>query len=661
ADGNYLLSGYSPSLPSGNKTTNSFGNNDYWIVKINDSGTKLSEDIFGGSSDDITTSLIATDDNGYIIGGRSASGINGNKTTANFGSNDYWVAKVAPPLVLSATPRTTTICAGNTLAIDYSITSCRDFKVGNTIKVELSDATGSFTSATLLLTQSTVASSGTLTVTIPITAVGEFYKIRVSSSSPKDTVIIGSLFTIVAQSKCNCLTDNMTIDWQQSYGGTLSDFSYVNIPTSDGGYILGGTSESGISGNKTTTNFGGTDYWIIKVDGNGIKQWEQVFGGTGNDELTSIISTTDGGYLIGGYSLSGISGNKTTANFGNNDYWIIKIDANGVKQWEKNYGGSDLDVLNSIVAVDDGTFLVGGTSSSPVSGNKLTPAYNSGLEDYWIIKIDADGNKIWEKVYGSSIADKLKTITASSDGNFWLCGISRGLPIFDKTTTNYGGQDFWIIKIDKDGTKISDYNYGGSLNETLQCAAIATDGSLILAGNTESSISGNKTTENFGNEDFWVIKIDNSGNIIWDKSYGGTNRELLSSITPTSDNGFYISGTSASGATGNKTTANIGGLGAFDYWVTKVDNNGNMIWDKSYGGTISDNLSSLLTTSDNGFIMTGFSYSTISGNKTTTNLGSSDYWLVKVAPPIELSATARTTTICAGNTLDIDYSITSCR
>src|SRR5690606_15431828 len=142
--------------------------------------------------------------------------------------------------------------------------------------------------------------------------------------------------------------------------------------TVDGGYILGGYSNSGASGNKTSTKLGLFDFWIVKIDENGEKIWDKSFGGISNNVLHCLQSTSDGGYLLGGYSNSGISANKSTAGFGDLDYWVVKIDANGNKLWDKTFGGIARDVLHTIIETSDGAFLLAGNSFSGATGNKTT-------------------------------------------------------------------------------------------------------------------------------------------------------------------------------------------------------------------------------------------------------------------------------------------------
>jgi hypothetical protein len=176
--------------------------------------------------------------------------------------------------------------------------------------------------------------------------------------------------------------------WDARFGGSDNDYFHSLQQTADGGYILGGFSYSGISGDKTQASQGDADYWIVKTDAGGVKQWDARFGGSNYDFFSSLKQTVDGGYILGGYSGSGNSGDKTQASQGGTDYWIVKTDTGGVKQWDARFGGSDDDGLWSLQQTADGGYILGGYSESGISGDK-TQASQGGY-DYWIVKTDAD-------------------------------------------------------------------------------------------------------------------------------------------------------------------------------------------------------------------------------------------------------------------------------
>ncbi|HRH48395.1 MAG TPA: hypothetical protein PLP23_06580 [Panacibacter sp.] len=184
---------------------------------------------------------------------------------------------------------------------------------------------------------------------------------------------------------------NENKQWDRCFGGSGVDFLYSLQLTVDGGYVLGRASDSGIGGDKTEDSRGTSDYWVVKIDSNGVKQWDKRFGGSSIDNFNSLQQTSDHGYILGGYSYSGIGGDKTENNRGNVDYWVVKIDINGAKQWDKRYGGSDIDQLNALEQTTDGGYVLGGYSASNVSGDKSEGS--RGSNDYWVLKIDTIGIK----------------------------------------------------------------------------------------------------------------------------------------------------------------------------------------------------------------------------------------------------------------------------
>ncbi len=404
--------------------------------------------------------------------------------------------------------------------------------------------------------------------------------------------------------------------WEQDFGGSGDDYIQSLQQTSDGGYILGGTSRSGISGNKTNAGFGGRDYWMVKVNANGNKQWEQSFGGATDDELYSLQQTSDGGYILGGGSDSTASGNKTSPNFGEYDYWLVKVDANGNKQWEHTFGGNARDILRSVQQTSDGGFILGGYSFTAATGNL----------DYWVVKVDATGNEEWEQAFGGNQNNLLYSLRQTSDGGYVLGGASASGVSRNKASPGFGGHDYWVVKLDADGNKQWEQSFGGLTDDFLFNLQPTSDGGYVLGGYSDSVVSGNKGSATFGNYDGWPVKVDANGNKQWERSLGGGGADFLRSIQQTSDGGFIFGGASASGVSGNKTSLSFG---SNDCWVVKVDASGNKQGEQSFGGTGNDEINSLQPTSDGGYILGGYSASGVSGNKTSANYGGNDYWIIK--------------------------------
>ena len=425
--------------------------------------------------------------------------------------------------------------------------------------------------------------------------------------------------------------------WQAAYGGNSGELLTSIQPAGDGGYILGGYSYSGVAGNKTSPGHGDADFWLVKVDGNGIKQWDKDFGGSAEDVMTTVQPTSDGGYILGGWSWSGADGNKTSASFGDRDYWLVKVDSSGNKQWEKVFGGTGADVLYSVQPTADGGYLLAGISDSPVSGNKT----NAGFGDYdiWLVKVDGSGNKQWEKVFGGTGGDYVRSLQPASDGGWILGGYSFSGVSGNKTTPNRGDYDYWLVKVDASGNKQWEQGFGGTSADQLMNARPTGDGGYLLAGYSFSGANGNKTSANLGDSDYWLVKVDGSGKKQWENTFGGTAADTLNDAQPTGDGGYVLAGYSASGVSGNKTNANFGGK---DYWLVKVDGSGTKQWERSFGGTGDDLLFSALPTGGGGYLLAGYSLSGVSGNKTNASFGAQDFWLVKVTIPFAPSTSSVT-------------------
>jgi hypothetical protein len=408
------------------------------------------------------------------------------------------------------------------------------------------------------------------------------------------------------------------IQWQQSFGGASDDLLYSMQPTSDGGYILGGYSESGISGNKNSTTYGNSDFWIVKLDANGNRQWEKIFGGTGYDELYALQQTGDGGYILGGVSDSGISGNKTNDSFGSFDYWLIKVDASGNKQWDQIFGGDGDDYFSGLQQTSDGGYLAGGFSNSDVSGNKTNSCF--GGFDYWVVKINAAGQKLWERSFGGSDDDWLNSLQKRADGGYSLGGYSLSGISGNKTNLGVGGLDYWVVTIDSNGNRQWEQSFG--VGES---------------------------------DDYCVARSDASGNKLWDKCFGGTGADDLYSIQQIGNGGYVLGGCSTSEATGNKTSA---AFGSGDYWLVGVNSGGEKLWEKVVGGANNDVLRSLYETEDGGFILGGYSYSDVSGNKTTAAFGGYDFWVVKLvitSPPV-ITSQPQSQTNASGSIVSLSVS-----
>jgi hypothetical protein len=415
------------------------------------------------------------------------------------------------------------------------------------------------------------------------------------------------------------------IEWQNTIGGSSYDYLYSCLQVSDGGYILSGQSSSNISGDKTENSYGGSDYWVVKIDSAGNIQWQNTIGGGNADNLKLIRSTPDGGYVLGGESFSNISGDKNENNLGGDDFWIVKIDSSGNIQWQNTIGGNSYEGFASISTTNDGGFILGGYSISDISGDKTENSY--GGYDYWVLKIDSAGNIQWQNTIGGNADDFLHTIERTDDGGFILGGSSNSNISADKTENSFGNSDYWVVKIDNVGNIQWQNTIGGNSYDELRVIKQTNDRGYILGGYSMSDISGDKTEGCFGFADYWIVKIDSIGNIQWQKTFGGEEEDDLYSIMQTGDGGYILGGDSNSSISGNKTEKSIGNT---DMWVVKTDSLGGIQWQNTIGGSDFQSLFTIANTSDESCLLGGSSISNISVDKDENCIGMYDYWVVKL-------------------------------
>jgi len=288
-------------------------------------------------------------------------------------------------------------------------------------------------------------------------------------------------------------------------------------------------------------------------------------------------------------------------------------------EWQKTYGGTGNDILQSVVETSASGYLLGGESTSEISGNKTAP--NLGNEDFWVVKLDSVGNILWQKTIGENSYQLLDVVLETLDNGYMLGGRNG---------------DYYIVKIDNNGTIEWQKTYGGSSRDDFTCMQQTSDGGYFLGGTSTSEVSGNKTVPNYGSTDYWVIKIDNNGTIEWQKTYGGSGNDRLTVLLEIKSGGYLFGGWSDSHTyVGNKT---VDTKGKIDYWLLRAGFTGEIIWQKSIGGDRDDELNDIQETSDGGYILGGSSNSDISGDKTESNIRYYDFWVVKLKAdsPLEI-------------------------
>lgn len=343
---------------------------------------------------------------------------------------------------------------------------------------------------------------------------------------------------------------SQNILWENSYGGKHAEFLYDAIPTPDYGFLLAGSSISNKNGNKADANKGDLDYWVWKMDEKGTPEWQKSFGGDGVDILQSVKLANDGGFILAGTSSSSISGDKKEACKGQEDFWIIKLDAKGNEIWQRTIGGSGQEKLLSIAQTKDGGYILGGTSSSNTAEpdekgviDKYGKSEDSrGSLDYWVVKLDTKGEIKWQKTLGGQYVDELKSIEQTNDKGYILGGYSNSPISGDKAQENFGLNDYWIIKLDENGNELWQRTLGGDQDDTLFALTQTNDGGFIAGGNSNSGATNSKSKSNQNGADFWVLKLDKTGTIEWQETYNYGKKDVLTSIVENVDGTFLIGG-----------------------------------------------------------------------------------------------------------------------
>jgi hypothetical protein len=440
--------------------------------------------------------------------------------------------------------------------------------------------------------------------------------------------------------------------WDKRFAGDSTDQLMCMSRNAAGNLFLGGYSNSKSSAEKSQTTKGGNDYWIVKTDSNGNKLWDFTYGTNANDFLYSVVATPDGGCLAGGYTTGGKNNDKSQSSFGSADFWIIRLNANGVKLWDSAYGGNSYEELHHIEPCNDKGFLLAGVSYTGKNGNKKSG--NKGDADVWIIKIDSAGRMQWDSTYGGRGFDNCYRAHQTQDGGFLIGATSRSPISGNKTQDSIGNADVWLVKITATGAIQWDKVFGGNKVEELMNFAELSDGGFILPINSNSDTSGNKKVLAKGYLDIWLIRINANGDKIWERAIGGNSDDRIWAITRNQDKGFTLGGYSFS-IIGDRAQLNIGGA---DYWIIKTDSGGKPLWDERFGGRRDDILQDMMIMPSGNMVLGGYSRSGKGFDRTQDTLNNFyDYWITKVRPS-KFFITKIDTLLCPNDAVYIHYNTT---
>lgn len=364
--------------------------------------------------------------------------------------------------------------------------------------------------------------------------------------------------------------------WSKTYGGPGSEDALSSSPTADGGVlVIGETDAYGV---------GGYDAWLLKLDATGELEWSRSLGGPDSDWLNYGCPTPDGGtILVGeyGYDWSQL------------DAWVVKLDAEGRLTWDARYGTPvGTERFHSVVPSADGGYVMAGTRST-VGNDEF---------DIWLVKVDADGAIVWQRAYGGDQHDKQMRFTMQMDAT------TEGGYILTCATASFskGLWDYWILKVDADGNRVWDRAVGEAGYDGAKVTRRAAGGGYWIGGSSSSFGAGGL--------DYWILRLDEGGNIRWQMMYGGAGEEWLYAIEPLPSGGCVLAGTTTSF-----------GAGQHDYWFLEIDDDGAIRWQRTYGGVLDEDTyaMSLSRTADQGFLF--------AGRIESAGTGPSDVWVMKLA------------------------------
>lgn len=410
-------------------------------------------------------------------------------------------------------------------------------------------------------------------------------------------------------------------EWQRCFGGTSGEDGRYVIQTNDGGYVMTGTTFS--NDGDVNGNHGGGDVWLVKLTNLGAIQWQRALGGSGADRATCVQELDGGGYVIAGSTFSNdgdVSGhhNPTGAD---HDIWVVRVDINGTIVWQRCLGGIGADQAHAIRQTTDGGFIVVGETYS-TGGDVIG---NHGGGDAWVVKLSENGTTQWQRCFGGSSWDVASDVWPTIDGGYIFAGWSRSQ---DGDVTGVHGmiaEDFWVVKLNDVGQMEWQRCLGGTYDDRAKSIQQTTDAGYIVAGYTASEFNDGDVSGIHGGADYWVVKLDAFGSLEWQKCLGGSSTDFCYSVHQTTDGGYFLGGWTGSND-GDVTAV----LGSWDFWVVRLNESGAIVWQRSLGGGDWDHAWKAQQTSDGGYVVGGYTGSDngdVSGNN-----GGWDFWVVKLGP-----------------------------
>ena len=449
------------------------------------------------------------------------------------------------------------------------------------------------------------------------------------------------------------------IEWQKSLGGSSYEEAKCIQSTPDGGYIMAGNTGStdvNLSGIHSANN---SDGWVVKLSSTGTIEWQKCIGGSAFDIFNSIQPTSDGGYIAVGYTDSNngdVSGNHSASSIGyyppdhnfidSTDAWVVKLSSTGTIEWQKCLGGTGTDEAKSVQLIAQGGYIITGYTTSndgDVSNHRPNVHETTNYPwdtydispDAWVVKLTSSGAIVWEKCLDTGNIDNVifndeygESIQPTVDGGFIMSGGAR---LRGPDNSMYYYATPWVVKIDSTGNQQWDYfGIECTIDGKFKSIELTSDGGYIMAG--------------YACSDLYVVKLNSMGTQLWVKYFGGSSYEGANSIKPTIDGGYILAGETSSNNNRDVTVNH----GSYDAWILRLNSVGNLLWQKCLGGTGFDQASSIAIAPDGGYIMAGCN--TSSNGDVAGNNGSKDAWVVKLVSDLPPTSTS-SQTFCQGATV----------
>lgn len=425
---------------------------------------------------------------------------------------------------------------------------------------------------------------------------------------------------------------NLTIHWQKSLGGKNNEYAYASTPTTDGGYVIVGSTNNNKDGDvpasKAFSGAGGSDIWVVKLNNWGEIEWSKTFGGTKDDVATDVLETKDKGILL--VATTSSTDGEATGNGSRGGLILLKLKIDGSIEWRKvfasgysvgeiSFAKADANSKPTIKPTADGGYILGATIN-PIN-----------TTDFWLSKLNATGDIQWTKTYGSSSNDSMNEVIVCNDGGFLMVGGTEGSNL-EISGAGKGFIDFCIMKADANGRLLWLRALGGTNLDMAYSAIEATDNAYIIVGETNST--NGDMTPNLGQKDGVLVKYSaTEGRLLWKVLTGGDDIDGLYTIKKASTGKLFAMGISSSVIGKVKPNGPVG-----DIWLVNIENSGAISSHTMFGGADSDIARGAFPTTDGGFIIAGNSDS-VDGD-VTENKGGTDFWVVKVGNqlPVDIKA-----------------------